>query len=182
MHILYLSSANVADRLFLKEFYARAARLQGPALVVHQSPNTTPEGYLFAAKRVSGQLSEAMVTNMVLPGPQRSFLSGQPVQVRAELLHRYWTDVQTIVTYPLTEEGRLVDETEMLAALQQALPDSTVTLFTQNPMAALGGERPQLTDTAIHNRLLAAYAEEQAVLDLALALGARICSPMNYAD
>ncbi|MFN7707668.1 MAG: hypothetical protein ACK5QE_03280, partial [Sphingobacteriia bacterium] len=168
--------------LFMRDFYSQAARLAGPFLVLHEAPAAGAEALHFASKRISAQLSEAMVPNMILAGSQRGFLQGQAPQVRAELPLHYWQTVQAIVSYPHNEAGVHLAPAPVLAALQDALAAQGILLFTENPRSALGAEQASVPDAASLARLLAAYGEEADVLRLASQLPqARICTPDQLA-
>ncbi|MBX3102103.1 MAG: hypothetical protein KF690_06325 [Bacteroidetes bacterium] len=174
--LIFLSRANLADRLFCKDFFAQMGRV-GPrkALILHDNTGTTPEDAHFASKRISAQLSEQMVTAMAMPAAQRKLFPAGGFNTA--LVHTTWQQLDVVVSQLITPDALQPAAVQLIPLAAAALHIPEVWLFASNPLSALGLEAPLVNDAATHARLAAAFPEELATLDLALAVApARICN------
>jgi hypothetical protein len=176
--LIYLSKANLLDRLFCKDFFAQMGkRPTMPYLILHANTGTTAEHAHFVSKRVAALLSEQLVTAMALPAPQLGLFGADAALVNAPRLHKSWDQLSAVVTQPYGPQDEPLPVATLLQNLRRQLQVSEVWLFPHNPLSALSLEAPLVTNTEAHSRLLAAYPEEADVLQLALALApARICN------
>jgi hypothetical protein len=144
--------------------------------VVHEAPKGALDGtpdvrrIAFTGKRLSANLSEAMVPSLAMSGAQRGLirLTENKVQVRLDLLESLFATVTTVVLSPLAEGGALgvaVDAEAVVQAVRAGWKAETrVGVFADNPMSPLGSPPKVLTTAAEAEALLVAYAEEASAL------------------
>jgi hypothetical protein len=176
MTILYLQAAVLDDRLFMRDFFGAVAKQAGPVLVVHEAPKGALDGtpdvrrIAFTGKRLSANLSEAMVPSLAMSGAQRGLIrvTDNAVQVRRDLLENLFATVTTVVLSPLAEGGALgvaVDAEAVVRAVRaEWRGELRVCVFADNPMSPLGSPAKVLSTAAEAEALLAAYAEEASAL------------------
>lgn len=177
--LLYLQAALLDDRLFLRDFFAQAAKLSGPALLVHEAPTGALAGptpdvkrIAFTGKRLSANLSEAMVPNVAVTGAQRGLVSAEG-HVSAAKLQALYEQVTWVVLSPLVSDGtplgRPLEPLGLLRALRGALPEARLVLFAANPLSPLGSTPVVVNAAADIEPLRALYGEETATLERAAA-------------
>ncbi|MEM7656468.1 MAG: hypothetical protein AAF399_10100 [Bacteroidota bacterium] len=188
MKLIYLSEANLRDRLFIKDFVFNY-KSQEKALVFHAPFGGTVRDTRFVTKRISSLLSEAMVYNNAFSADQRNFFSFAPngeLQINREAIEKLLWPIQQLLFGPvMTKEGeaQLVNPLELLQLARHTFEVEEVTLFPDNPMSPLGSARPLIDSEAERDRLIGIYEEESPSLNLAHQLRpARVCLPANYAQ
>ena len=176
MLLLYLQAAVLDDRLFLRDFFAQAAQLRGPALVLHEAPAGALErGDLkriaFTGKRLGANLSEAMVPCTALTGAQRGLLragAGGALVADGPQLTRLFDSVAMVVLSPLQADGTAFGAAAapeaVVGALRAALPGLELVLFADNAMSPLGGTPTRVQAPEALAPLEALYPEESAAL------------------
>ncbi|TAE60244.1 MAG: hypothetical protein EAZ89_01720 [Bacteroidetes bacterium] len=186
MKLLYLTSANLADRLFIKDLVFNF-KFQEKALLLH-APAVDLSGTRFTTKRLSSLFSEAMVYNNAFQAEQRDLFSvGENglMQVHTTLIHSLLNISQLLLVGPVIRQGGetvIADPLHMVQAARAALEISELILFPANPLSPLGRKKEPLDSSADLDRLLSLYEEESQALQLAHTLRpARIASPVNYA-
>lgn len=187
MKLIYLSEANLRDRLFIKDFVFNY-KSQEKALVFHAPFGGTVRDTRFVTKRISALLSEAMVYNNAFMADQRNFFSYSEtgdLQINREAIEKLLWPIQQLLFGPvMTKEGeaQLVDPLELLQLTRHTFGVEEVILFPDNPMSPLGSSKPLIDSEAEKDRLIGIYEEESASLNLAYQLRpVRLCTPANYA-
>jgi hypothetical protein len=188
MKLIYLSDANLRDRLFIKDFVFNY-KSQEKALVFHTPFGDSLRDTRFVTKRISSMLSEAMVYNNAFLSDQRAFFfydEAGEMGINKGLIEQLLDPIQQLILGPVllrNGEAELADSLRMLRVAQVAFEVETVTLFPANPMSPLGQTQPLIDSEAERDRLLAIYEEEREVIELAYELRpARISLPANYAQ
>lgn len=184
--LIYLQRQLLEDGVFLRDFFANYAKLPGRSLVVCQAISDDVRRAAFAGKRVSANLSEAMVPNMLLPAHQRGLVSvnGDAYQLKPAALEQAFANVPCVVLSGIMMNGDAeapADSIKLLRTLRAWSGVDRVMLFPTNPQSALGAEPRTLANATDHARLLVAFAEEQLVLDMALQLApATVAGARNF--
>ncbi len=144
MTLLYLQEALLDDRLFLRDFFAQAAKISGPAVLVHAAPTGSLAGpapdvkrIAFTGKRLSANLSEAMVPNVAVTGAQRGLVAADG-SVNADKLRALYEQVTWVVLSPLVADGSPLGSTPVVV---NAAADVA-------PLRALYGEEADTLDRA----------------------------------
>ncbi|MEO0473938.1 MAG: hypothetical protein AAF206_30290 [Bacteroidota bacterium] len=188
MKILYLSEANLRDRLFIRDL-VNGFKGDEKYLVLHDTFGGTVSDTRFVTKRLSALMSESMVYNNAFSGDQRNFFSRNAeglIDMNVDLIHKLMEVVQVLLIGPIiTENGEaaLGDPMELVQTARTLLEADELIVFTENPMSPLATKR-ELIDTAEDvDRLMKVYDEEKTSIELALSLRpARLVSPSNFAQ
>jgi hypothetical protein len=187
MKLLYLTEANLRDRLFVKDLVANY-KLTEKALLIHDTFGGTVKDTRFVTKRLSALLSEFMVFNNAFSADQRNFFtqsSGGLMELNLDLIHKIIQPIQLLLIGPVIKvngTAQLADPIAMVQAARNALDISETIVFTSNPMSPLGAKNAVIDKSEDVEKWLASYEEERASLELAHRLRpARLSSPMNYA-
>jgi hypothetical protein len=169
--LLHLSKKNVQDDIFLKDL-SSAFSWKQPVLLVHDSPYASVEETRFLTKKISGHLSEALVTNIGVSGDQRSLLNleTEGLQIRMDLLEQWYRMAPVLVINSLMASKGYVPASELTRGLKARLNPREVILFPDNPLSPLASAKEAITSEDRINQLLNLYPEEQAVLTLAATL------------
>lgn len=187
MKLLYLTEANLRDRLFVKDLVANY-KLTEKALLIHDTFGGTVKDTRFVTKRLSALLSEFMVFNNAFSADQRNFFTQSSegfMELNLDLIHKIIQPIQLLLIGPVIKvngTAQLADPIAMVQAARQALDISETIVFTANPMSPLGAKNAVIDQSEDVEKWLASYEEERASLELAhLLRPARLSSPMNYA-
>ncbi|MEO1450386.1 MAG: hypothetical protein AAFV07_12715 [Bacteroidota bacterium] len=187
MRLIYLSEANLRDRLFVRDLVFNY-KTQDKALLIHATFGGTVSDTRFVTKRLSALYSEAMVYNNAFPAGQRNIFQsnteGQLV-VDTDRIDSLLQTIQMLIISPIMPdevgEDKLVDPLQLLQASRYALEADEVLVFPDNPMSPLASQKPLINEAADLQKWQAIYEEEGAALSRAMELRpARMVSPQNY--
>jgi hypothetical protein len=185
--LLYLQRALLEDGNFLRDFFANYNKLPGRSLLACQAiADDDLRRSTFTGKRVSANLSEAMVPNMLLNAHQRGLISvqGDAYALKPNVLEQAFANVQCVVVGGIVMQGNNeapADSLKLLQALRGWGGVGRVVLFPHNAQSALGAEARVVQTADDHARLVKAFAEEQTTLDLALQLApATVAGVRNF--
>jgi hypothetical protein len=186
MKLLFLSEANLRDRLFVQNFVFNL-KLDEKAIIILDSFGGTVKDTRFVTRRISSLLSEAMVYNNAFTADQRGFFFRENDVLKGNwpLIDELMVPIQAMVFGPVLKgpEGpQLADPLDILAAVRGHYEISETFVFVTNPMSPLGAKRAMVESEADIVPLLAVYEEEKASIDLALKLSpARLVGAQNMA-
>ncbi|MEM9984040.1 MAG: hypothetical protein AAF804_03000 [Bacteroidota bacterium] len=187
MKLLYLSEANLKDRLFIKDLvHNYKYPLEQKAILVHAPFGGTVRDTRFVTKRISTLLSETMVYNNAFGAEQRGLItrSEAGLRVKTELIERLLAPINLLILGPQVQgdsEVELLDPLDMLEALRSSLRIEETIVFTDNSLSPLGRKNLIIESEEQILELKRIYDEESSALDLALKLGpARLASPVTY--
>ncbi len=185
MKLLFLSKANLADRLFVKDF---VHNFQGKekVLILHDVWPSLGET-LTVMKRISAMMSEAMVYNNAFAADQRGLVKMDEegkYQIATEKIQASFQYVQALILSPVIQKATGREHAEvfpLLQALRYQLEAEEILLFPANPLSPLGKNQPIITDQASKDQLLGIYDEEATTLERAYQLRpTRLVSPTNF--
>lgn len=187
MHFIYLPAFAVNDRLFLRDFFANYAQLQGPSVLFHDSEKQTPADVNFLSKRISAHLSESMTANSICSGAMRDLISPNEESgfaVRGDLIRQITAATPCLIVNPLVridEETRYVPPAKLFRAFYRAVDFEPRITFAANPLSPLVAEKRRISGQADYDQLLEVYEEERPALDVALAMApCDLASPQNF--
>ena len=187
MKLLYLSEANLKDRLFIKDLvHNYKYSLEQKAILVHAPFGGTVRDTRFVTKRISTLLSETMVYNNAFGAEQRGLITHSEggLRVKTELIEKLLAPINLLILGPQVQvdsEVELLDPMDMLEALRSSLPIEETMVFTDNSLSPLGRKNLIIESEEQILELKKIYDEESSALDLALKLGpARLASPVTY--
>ncbi len=188
MKLIYLSEANLKDRLSIQNFVFNF-RLKEKAILIHACFGGTVQDTRFVTKRLSSLLSEAMVYNNAFSADQRNYfyLEGGEMKVKKAALEKLLQSIQLLVIGPVIQneagEAVLADPMRMLETIRAAFQPEELLLFVDNPMSPLGAKKAHVESEADIAPFLKVYEEEKPALARALRLApARLASPSNYSE
>lgn len=183
MKLIYLSEANLRDRLLVRDLVFNV-KIEEKVLLIHSSFNNTLRDTRFVTKRLSSLFSEAMVYNNAFSGDQRNFCSRNHeglLEVDTARVEKLVAPIQMIILGPLIEENGetvLLDAEEMIAAIRRSMDISELLLFPDNALSPLGNKAKTIEDESGYNSLVSVFEEEKEVLERAYRhRPARIVSP-----
>lgn len=184
MNLIYLSEANLRDRLFVKDF-VHNFKWQSPTIIVHEAFGGTVQDTYFVTKRLSALLSECMVHNHAFLAGQRRYFYMQEGSLKADRskIEPLFAHIHVVVFGPVLQSQQtesLLQPTDMLDSLKQVFEVSEVVMFCDNPLSPLGSKKVQINDPAEMDKWTAVYEEEKTAIARAFRHQARICSPVNY--
>lgn len=137
-HSIYLwliRPVQTQDTVFMNDFasFLQKNNTKFQNLVLHLSTEDTPEQIYFQAKRISGFLSEHLVTNTVFHLHQWGLLSrqGNDYVLNTEKLSKILTLSSTVVLTNVWQES-LLNISQILKAVQ-SLPVQKAFVFANNP-------------------------------------------------
>lgn len=180
--LIFLSQKNVRDDIFLKDFSA-AFQWKAPVLIVHDTPFTQATDTLFLGKRISGFLSESMVTNIPVSAEQRNLLSRNAgrYEIREDLLQQWFRMSAALVLSIPVPESETSEIDHILQDLYQQISVREFILFPDNPLSPLGMTNELISEPDRLQTLMEIYPEEKEVLQRAVKLlPVRILTPKNY--
>jgi hypothetical protein len=184
MQLLFVTEANLRDRLFVKDL-VHNFKFQGgdKALLIHEAPGGSAPARALG-KYLSALFSECMVVNLVFAAGQRDLFVREETgfRVQADRIGALLEPVQLLIISPVIQDEP-VPALELFEAARAALPAGQVTVFPGNPMSALAGrQRQPVLGEQDRDRLLGLYEEERPAIELAYRLRpATLASPVNYA-
>jgi hypothetical protein len=187
MNLLYLSNANLNERLFIQNL-VNNYKWKTPTILLHDTFGGTVRDTLMVSKRLSALFSECMVHNNVFAAAQRDMLAQKEGKlfVAKNKIEGLLGIIPFLILSPIlkVEEGEtLGNPLEMLLALRETFEVEEVSFFTANAMSPLGNKRKLITNEEERDELLKIYDEESAVISLAHNFRpARICSGRNYSE
>ena len=184
MQLIYLSKANLTDRMFVRDFvhnfkFQRSITIHEPMEDILKTKMMT--------KRISSLLSDAMTYNRAFTGDQRGMVTqtDQGIAIRKEQLEPLLDHVQTLIIGPLMKQDKevaMADSMQLIQVLRELYQVKEIVCFSDNPLSPLVTKKPVITSQEQVDQYLIAYEEERAALGRALALRpARLCSPVNFA-
>ncbi len=185
MQLIYLSSANLKDRLFMRDFVFNF-KWNTRTLVLHEPFGNTLADTLFVTKRISSLLSEALVNNSAFSAAQRDFfyLENAEIKVATSKINDLQKAIPLLILGPiLKENGKeiLANAIDMVHAAKKAFDIQVVTTFTDNPLSPLAAKKALIENAESVQKYISIYEEEKEALARALAFApARLCSPQNY--
>lgn len=186
MQLIYLSSANLKDRLFMRDF-VHNFKWNTRTLLLHEPFGNTIADTLFVSKRISSLLSEALINNNAFPAAQRDFfyLENGDLKVAVNKIQQLQSTIPLLILGPIIKENgieTLANATEMVHAARKAFSITLITTFTDNPLSPLGTKKIVMADAEMYDKYLSIYEEEKNALERALQFApASLCSPFNYA-
>ncbi len=186
MKLIYLSEANLRDRLLIRDL---VFNFKSPekALVIHESFDGSIRDTRFVTKRLSSLFSEAMVYNNAFSADQRDLVkrdeAGQLI-IKTSTLLSLIDPIQMIILGPVIKENGdagLIEGEELLRATRQQMDFSELLLFPDNVLSPLAGKAALMDGEDIYQELLAVYEEERESLDRAMRFRpSRIVSPKYF--
>lgn len=187
MKLLYLSEANLRDRLFVKDL-VHNFKLEEKAILIHDTFGQTVKDTRFVTKRLSALFSETMVYNNAFSADQRNFFTQSTdglMELNVPLIEKLLPPIQLLLIGPVMKiEGspQLADPIAMLQAARHTLDISETILFVDNPMSPLGAKNLVLDSEEELQKYLGIYEEEKTALELAFRLRpAKLSSPTKFA-
>ncbi|MEL6132845.1 MAG: hypothetical protein AAFR59_05720 [Bacteroidota bacterium] len=186
MNIIFLSEANLRDRLMIRDLVFKY-KLPGKTLVFHDTFGGTLRDTRFVTKRLSVLFSEAMVYNNAFMADQRQLMKweGNTWQVDQDRVEALIEHIQVLIIGPVfTQDGEaqlVADPLTMVEAARKLYPEGEIFLFPDNPLTPLAQKRPVIDNQESYQTLVSSYEEEKATLDRGLRLApVRIVLPTNY--
>ena len=185
VRLIYLSEANLRDRLFIKDFVHNFA-LKEKAILFHEPFGPKVADSRFVTKRISALLSETGVYNNAFSADQRNLFqpTAEGVKFHTAEAVRLLPHIQLLIIGPVgnSEIGpQLLDPMMMIRQARKELEISDVLVFTDNPLSPLAGKRVLIESEADVAQWSAVYEEESPALKRAFSLSpAYLCSPTNY--
>lgn len=185
MQLIYLSLANLKDRLFMRDF-VHNFKWNTETLILHEPFGNTVADTLFVTKRISSLLSEALVNNSSFSAAQRDFfyIEKGEIKVAANKITALQKTIPLLILGPIVKENGieiLANAQQMVLVAKKTFDIQVVTTFTDNPLSPLAGKKILVENDAIYQQYLAIYEEEKNALSRALAFApANLCSPHNY--
>jgi len=185
MKLLFISEANLRDRLFVRDFIHNI-KTKDKLLVIHDSFGGTVKDTRFVTKRLSSLLSEAMVYNNAFVASQRGLFAEEEGKyiVNSSLIRKLLYPIQLLLVGPIIKRGKeevLADPLRMMRAAREALDIDNTVVFAGNPLSPLANRKPLIQSQDDVNHWKKAYEEESKALELALSLQpATVASPMNF--
>jgi len=183
--LLYLSTQNLQDRLFIKDLVHNFP--SGEKIVLfHEAFGDTVSDTRFVTKRISALFSEQMVYNNAFSSDQRGMIirSNDRYQVNVSLIEQLFVPIQLLILNPViaAPEGPVLAPPRALAkTLRQQLPGDELFMFPNNPLSPLAAKRPLIQVAQDSEYWTNLFEEEAETLQKALALApVSIVSPTNY--
>ena len=185
MKLIYLSEANLRDRLFIKDF-VHNFEIKDKALLVHEAFGPKVSDSRFVTKRISALLSECMVYNNAFSAHQRNLYThtSEGLVLNKDEVLRLLPPIQLLIIGPIGDLGsgpQLIDPMQMAQVARHTLEIADILTFTDNPLSPLAGKREFIASEEDVRRLSKVYEEETSSLQRAFSLKpAYLCSPTNY--
>ena len=183
--LLYISEANLQDRLFIKDIVHNFPKGE-KIILFHESFKDSISDTRFVTKRISAFFSEQMVYNNAFSADQRKLIEQDDsgYKVKKELIFSLFQHIQLLILNPIvSKEGSasLGNPMELALALRLQLGISSTTMFPANSLSPLSSKRPfiEKEEDIVHWQKL--YEEEAPTLMRALSLApVQIVSPSSY--
>jgi hypothetical protein len=169
--IYYLSEKNINDDIFLKDFSELISK-NSKSIVLH-SPAGTESHTRFFTKKISGFLSESMVTNIPLSGDQRSVISENQgsIQIRLDFIQSLFNTLNCIVLNTLGVKNQNIvffTPIEIIQSLRNLGHSQPIILFPNNPLSPLGNSGELIESLPDFEKYSGIYEEETPMLEFAL--------------
>lgn len=188
MKLIYLSEANLKDRLTIQNFVFNF-KIKEKTLIIHDSFGGTVKDTRFVTKRLSSLLSEAMVYNNSFSADQRDFFYREngALRLKQASIEKLLNVVPLLVLGPVVKnesgESILADAQEMIEVARKAFQPDELLVFVDNPMSPLGNKKILVETAADIEPFLKVYEEEKPAMERALKLApARLLAPGNYSE
>lgn len=185
MNLIYLSNANLNERLFIQDL-VNNYKFQTPTILLHDTFGGTVRDTLIVSKRLSSLFSDCIVYNNVFSAAQRDLVAHKEGKlfVSKTKLEGLLGIIPFLILSPILKidgEETLGNPLEMLLALRETFGVEEVSFFTDIRMSPLANKRMLVSNEKDKNELLQVYDEESMVISRAYDFRpARICSPRNY--
>ncbi|MEM6806891.1 MAG: hypothetical protein AAF696_36155 [Bacteroidota bacterium] len=185
MKLLYLSEANLKDRLLIRDLVFNY-KFEEKAILIHDQFGGKVSDTRFVNKRISALLSEAMVYNNAFSADQRIFISQEGAKLipNKERIEQILYPIQLLVVAPIikaADKAILTDALGLLKSVREAYEIEEVILFANNPLSPMVSQAKRISTEEDRDKLLKVYEEEAESLDLAYQLRpAILASPQNY--
>ena len=183
--LLYISEANLQDRLFIKDIVHNFPK--GEKIVLfHEAFKASISDTRFVTKRISAYFSEQMVYNNAFSGDQRKLVERDKdsYKVNKELVFSLFQHIQLLILNPIVSSGggsALGDPLELALALRLQLDIPSTTMFPANSLSPLATKRPLIQEEGDISQWQKLYEEEGPTLKRALTLApVQIVSPSSY--
>lgn len=189
MKLIYLTEANLKDRLFIKDLvHNYKFSLDENVVMAHAPFGGTVRDTRFVTKRISTLLSETLVYNNAFNVEQRGLV--KPVAgglaVNVGLIEQLVAPIHLVILGPVAagaDGPELIDPLALVEALRHQLSVDEVIVFTSNPLSPLGRKNTLIEQRQQVEELAQVYDEEKEALELAYRLRpARLASPVTYAQ
>ncbi len=186
MKIIFLSAANLGDRLFFKDFVHRFS-FKEPVIVLHEPHPGGLATTRMATKRISAFLSEAMVHNNAFSGDQKGMVKQDATGLKLNIptIESLLQVVPVVVLGPVaaTASGSELINAQALVTAHRFAFDAEVICFVDNPLSPLATKRNLIEDEATRDKIMNMYEEEQAAISRAYDLRpALLAGPANFAQ
>jgi len=172
-HLLYLSSSNLKDEIFLRDF-ATYTQFVNPVIIIPDTNFETPEDAYFLNKKISAKLSEQMIPNLPLSSTHRKVLLTNPngYELQYDLINTFLNTVKVLLLSPFNDSGMRINSMDLIHSLHQSRQFDWLEtwLFPDNPLSPLGSSDETINSLAEINNLLKVYPEETKVLELSAKL------------
>lgn len=184
MQLIFLSAANITDRMFVRDFVHNFKFQQ--SITVHAPVDDILKTRMLT-KRISSLLSDTVTYNRAFSGDQRGLVkeSNDQLVIEKEKVDPLLEHVQTLIIGPIAlkdGEAAMTDPIQLVLHLRELYGVEEIITFSDNPLSPLVAKKPLITSQEEVDKWLIAYEEEKAALNRALKLRpARLSSPVNYA-
>lgn len=184
MKLIFLSEANITDRMFVRDFvhnfkFQKSITIHAPVEDLLKTRMLT--------KRISSLLSDTVTYNRAFSGDQRGLvkeIDGKIVMDKTKV-DPLLEHVQTLIIGPIAlKDGNpeIIDPMKLILYLRELYGVEEIITFSDNPLSPLVAKKPMITSQEDVDKWLVAYEEEREALDRALHLRpVRLSSPVNYA-
>ena len=185
MKLLYLSEANLKDRMLIRDLVFNY-KFEEKAILIHDQFGGKVSDTRFVNKRISALLSEAMVYNNAFSAEQRIFQTDEEGNLlpNKKRIEQILYPIQLLVVAPIIKVGSeavLTDSLELLKSVREAYEIEEVILFPHNPLSPMVSQAKRIATEEDRDKLLKVYEEESEALELAFQLRpAILASPQNY--
>ncbi|MDP5171962.1 MAG: hypothetical protein NWR72_17055 [Bacteroidia bacterium] len=182
--LIYLSEANLNDRMFIRDFVHNFKFKN--SITVHAAVADVVQTRMIT-KRVSSLMSDALTYNRAFGGDQRGLVKVQDglLQIDKARIEPLLDDMHTFLLGPLAlSDGHptLVDAMQLMLALRESFGVEEIITFADNPLSPLVTKKPLISSQEDVDKWLAIYDEEKSALARAYQLRpARLSSPANFA-
>lgn len=189
MKLIYLTHANLADNLFIKDLVHNFKyELDTKVLMLHAPFGEALRDTRFVTKRLSTLFSETMTYNNAFMANQRGFFvptEAGDYHVNVKLIDQLLRPINLLIVGPIVDGPageELADPLALFGAARRSLPIDEVIVFPSNPMSPLGRKKPLVESQEQVKELVGVYEEEADAIRLAHRLRpAVLASPVNYA-
>lgn len=190
-YLLYLSSTNLLDRLFLRSLFDHFENWKKPTILLHDYVDPSIEKTKFIAKRISALLSENLVGNIPISGETKKCLVRieNDILISEPVFETFFQKVPLLILSPIifnlaSCELQLVKAPDILESWRQKNPLLRFFFFSENPLTPLTAHKvffENPPDLEKYQKLLSIYPEEKTALELSFRLAPScLASPTNF--